>query len=392
MRGFGGLADAHEVVDLLCQLIAINSVNTDLKEGVGEAALGEFVAQYLSDLGCEIGEQEVLPGRCNVFGRFPSLKNERKTLLLEAHMDTVPLEPMPDALNPRAADGRVYGRGACDTKGSLAGMLYAMRMLSQHLGEFSCNPVLMAAVDEEATQQGIRAYARTKPQLDGAVVGEPTNLVPVVVHKGCVRWRVRTVGKSAHTSRPHEGNNAIYQMVDFINQFRAQMESSLPERSHPMAGPPTATIGVIRGGIQVNIVPDSCYVEIDRRTVPGENPDDILAEVDELIRKMSAQNPELNIVREEPSVVSEHLETPPGSDIARGALVACRNILGHGELGAVDYGSDASKIAAIAGVPAIVLGPGSINQAHSANEWVPVEELRKGAELYAEVCRVFGQI
>ena len=250
----------------------------------------------------------------------------------------------------------------------------------------------MAAMDEEAKQQGICAYAQTKPKLDGAVVGEPTNLVPVTVHKGCVRWRVRAVGKAAHSSRPHEGNNAIYQIVAFINQFRAQMESSLPARSHPMAGLPTATIGVIRGGIQVNTVPDACYVEIDRRTVPGEDTDEILAEVDELIRNLVKQDSELSIVREEPFAVSEYLDTPPDSDIARSAVAACRSILGKGELGTVDYGSDASKIAAIAGVPAIVLGPGSISQAHSANEWVLVDELKEAAELYAEICRVSGQI
>jgi succinyl-diaminopimelate desuccinylase len=392
MGGFKGMADEQEVVDLLNQLIAINSVNTDLRGGVGETALGEFVAQYLSDLGCEVEKQEVLPDRFNVFGRFPALASDKKTLLLEAHMDTVPLEPMPDALKPRIADGRVYGRGASDTKGSLAGMLYAFKMLSQRPEELSCNPVLMAAMDEEAKQQGICAYAQTKPKLDGAVVGEPTNLVPVTVHKGCVRWGVRTVGKAAHTSRPHEGNNAIYQMVDFINRFRAQMESSLPARSHPMAGPPTATIGVIRGGIQVNTVPDACYIEIDRRTVPGEDTDEILAEVDALIRNLVKEDSELSIVREEPFAVSEYLDTPPDSDIARSAVAACRGILGKGELGAVDYGSDASKIAAIAGVPAIVLGPGSISQAHSASEWVPIDELKEVAELYAEICRVFGQI
>ena len=354
--------------------------------------MGEFVTQYLSDLGCEVEQQEVLPNRCNVFGRFPVSMSDKKTLLLEAHMDTVPLEPMPDAAKPRVADGRVYGRGACDTKGSLAGMLYAFKMLSRRPEELSSNPVLMAAMDEEAKQQGICAYAQTKPKLDGAVVGEPTNLVPVTVHKGCVRWRVRAVGKAAHSSRPHEGNNAIYQIVAFINQFRTQMESSLPARSHPMAGLPTATIGVIRGGIQVNTVPDACYVEIDRRTVPGEDTDEILAEVDELIRNLVKQDSELSIVREEPFAVSEYLDTPPDSDIARSAVAACRSILGKGELGTVDYGSDASKIAAIAGVPAIVLGPGSISQAHSANEWVLVDELKEAAELYAEICRVFGQI
>jgi acetylornithine deacetylase/succinyl-diaminopimelate desuccinylase-like protein len=391
LDSFKGLANEGEVVDLLCQLIAINSVNSALQGGVGEAAVGEFVARYLSGLGCEVEQKEGLAGHCNVFGRFTTLPAGRKALLFEAHMDTVPLEPMPDALNPRVIDGRVYGRGACDTKGSLAAMLYAFKLLSQQLDTLSCNPIMMAAVDEEVAQQGIRTYAKTRPKLDGAVVGEPTNLVAAIVHKGCVRWRVRAVGKAAHTSRPHEGNNAIYQMVEFINQLRAQIESQLPAKAHPMAGAPTLTVGVIHGGIQVNIVPDSCWIEIDRRTVPGEQAEIVLKEVDELIRRMEKDNPEFHFVREEPSVVSEYLDTPPGREIAQSALAACRTVLGQGELGAVAYGSDASKISAIAGVPAVVLGPGSINQAHTADEWVLIDEVVRCAEVYAEICRVFGR-
>lgn len=392
MNRFKGTAKEQEVIDLLSDLISINSVNAALQDGVGEAELGEFVGRYLSDLGCQVETQEVTPGQFNVFGSLPGVPGDRPAVLFEAHMDTVPLEPMPDALQPRRAPGRVYGRGACDTKGSLAGMLYAFKLLSENQAALPCRPIMMAAVDEEVGQRGIRAYAETQPRLAGAVVGEPTNLVPVIVHKGCVRWRVRTVGKAAHTSRPAEGNNAIYQMVEFINQFRARIESSLAGRAHPLAGPPVATVAVIQGGFQVNIVPDSCYVEIDRRTVPGEDADVVLAEVDDLIRDIEAENPDYRIVREEPFTVSPYLDTSPDSSIAQCALAACVSVLGAGEFGAVAYGSDASRISAIAGIPAVVLGPGSIAQAHTADEWVPVDEVVRSAELYAEICRLFGQV
>jgi acetylornithine deacetylase/succinyl-diaminopimelate desuccinylase-like protein len=390
MAGFRGLARELELVDLLCELVSINSVNPDLKGGTGEAAMGEFVAGYLSDLGCEVWTQEVLPGRSNVFGKLPVGSADR-TLLFDAHMDTIPLEPMPDALAPRVADGRVYGRGSCDTKGSLAGMLYAFKMLGERRDEIDCSPILMATVDDEYKARGIHSYVRTNPELDGAVVGEPTSLVPVIVHKGCLRWEIHTIGKAAHSSKPHEGNNAIYQMVEVINQLRAQIESNLLTKAHPMAGPPTMVVGVIRGGLQVNVVPDSCYIDIDRRIVPGEDPDDLLAEVDEVLRRVGKENPDFNIVRKEPSLVDPPLDASPDSDIARAALAACNNVLGGGELGAVDYGSHASTLNAVANIPAIVLGAGSIDQAHSANEWVSIDELVKGAELYAEICRVFGR-
>lgn len=391
MDSFKGMANEQEVIKLLCDLVAINSVNANLQGGVGEADLGDAVAGYLSALGCHVERREVGPGQFNVFASLPHAPHGLPSLLLEAHMDTVPLEPMPGALQPRVADGRVYGRGACDTKGSLAGMLYAFKLLTENPEAVSCRPILMAAVDEEWSQTGIRAYAQSQPKLDGAVVGEPTNLSPVIVHKGCVRWRVRTAGKAAHTSRPAEGNNAIYQMVEFINQFRLVVEGGLSAKAHPLAGPPTATIAVIHGGLQVNIVPDSCYVEIDRRTVPGENVEAILAEVDDLIRRIERDNPHFHIVREEPFVVSPYLDTSAASAVAQCALSACVNILGEAEFGAVSYGSDASRIAEMACVPAVVLGPGSIAQAHTADEWVPVEEVVRGAEIYAEICRLFGR-
>jgi len=391
LDSFKGMAKEHEIVDLLCDLVSINSVNATLQGGVGEAALGEFVMQYLSGLGCRVDTQEVVPGQFNVFGSLPHASDSQPLLLLEAHMDTVTLEPMSEALKPRLANGRLYGRGACDTKGSLAGMLYAFKLLSEKQAALSCRPLLMAAVDEEVSQGGIGVYAQTRPNLAGAVVGEPTNLTPVIVHKGCIRWRVRSVGRAAHSSRPNEGNNAIYQMVDFIKEFRSDIESRLADKAHPLAGPPTVSIGVIHGGIQVNIVPDSCYVEIDCRTVPGEKAEAILTEVDDLIRRIQSDNPQYRIVREEPSVVLPYLDTPSNSRIARCAQAACISVMGTGEFGAVAYGSDASKIAAMAGVPAVVLGPGSIAQAHTADEWVPVKEVVRSAELYAEMCRLFGQ-
>jgi acetylornithine deacetylase len=180
-------------------------------------------------------------------------------------------------------------------------------------------------------------------------------------------------------------------MVEVINKLREEIESALSTKAHPMAGPPTMMVGVIKGGLQVNVVPDSCCIDIDRRVVPGEDADDLLAEVDALLRQVGDENPDFHIERKEPYIVDPPLDTSPDSEIARAALKSCDNILGGGELGAVDYGSDASKLNTVADVPAIVLGPGSIDQAHSADEWVPIDELVSCSELYAEICRTFGK-
>jgi succinyl-diaminopimelate desuccinylase len=389
MESFKGMAREPEIVDLLGRLIAIKSVNLDLKDGVGEGRIGDFVARYLTALGCEVERQEVLPGCFNILGRLPAAR-ATKTLLLEAHMDTIPIEPMPDGLTPRVSGGRVYGRGACDTKGSLAAMLYALAMLNAMHDELDTQPVFLGSVDEEYRARGIHAYVDAGPRLDGAVIGEPTGLAPVIVHKGCLRWKMRTIGMAAHTSRASEGNNAIYQMVEVIKRLRAEIESGLPAKAHPMAGPPLMTISVIQGGLQVNVVPDACAIEIDRRLVPGEDPDAILAEVDALVARVVEQHPEFRIVREEPYLVDPPLDTSPQSATARAALAACHTVLGDGQLSAVGFGSDASKLGKI-GVPSVVLGPGSIDQAHSADEWVAVRELVQAAEIYAETVRLFGR-
>jgi acetylornithine deacetylase/succinyl-diaminopimelate desuccinylase-like protein len=389
MGGFKGLAKEQEVVELHGRCVGINSVNADLKDGRGEAELGRFVADYLAALGCQVSMQEVLPGRSNVIATLP-VPGATKSVLLEAHLDTMPLEPMPDALQPRIVDGRVYGRGACDTKGSLAAMMYAMKLMSEHRHELRCQPTLMGSVDEEHKSRGIHAFVASMPmRLDGAVVGEPTNLCPAIIHKGLLRWRMRALGKAAHTSRPQEGNNAIYQMVELIAQLRAQIDTRLPAKAHPMAGPPVMTVSMIQGGTVVNMVPPECAIDIDRRTLPGELQADVLGEIDALVARLMRQHPDFNLVREEPFLIDPALDTPADSGIAQAVLRACRTITGPRELCAVPYGSDASKLQAVAGVPAVVLGPGGINQAHTADEWVEIRELVVGAELYAEICREF---
>jgi acetylornithine deacetylase/succinyl-diaminopimelate desuccinylase-like protein len=390
VKSFKGAAVESEVVDLVGRLISIKSVNLELKEGSGEGLIGDFIARYLGDLGCVMEKQEVLPGCYNILARLPAPRATR-ALLLEAHMDTIPIEPMPNGLTPRVSGGRVYGRGACDTKGSLAAMLYALTMLNEVRDELETQPLFLGSVDEEYRARGIHAYVQTQPCLDGAVVGEPTGLAPVIVHKGCLRWNIRTVGRAAHTSRASEGNNAIYQMVEVINRLRSEIESALPTRAHPMAGPPLMTVSVIHGGLQVNVVPDACTIEIDRRLVPGEEPDAVLAEVDALIGRILERHSEFHIVREDPYLVDPPLDTAPDSTTARAALAACCAVLGGGKLSAVGFGSDASKLGRI-GVPSIVLGPGSIDQAHSPDEWVAVQELVQAAEIYAEIVRLFGAV
>jgi acetylornithine deacetylase ArgE len=384
MLHFKGLASETDVVQLLSDLVSIESVNPALSGGHrGESAVAEYVANYLRCLDITAQLQPVLPGRANVLGRASGASGA--CLILEAHMDTVTLDPMPDALTPKIRDGRLYGRGACDTKASLAAMLYTLKLLRDHAHGQHASVLLAATVDEEVAFRGVLALVESRPQATAAIVGEPTSLMPVIAHKGVVRFRIRTRGRAAHTSKPHEGNNAIYQMVEVIRTLRDQIEPRLAQRVHPFAGAPTLTVSVIHGGLQINMVPPECVIEIDRRTVPGESQAHVLAEVDALLDEIRKREPTFVIEREEPLIADWPLYTAPESDIARAALAACRAIRGAAELSAVPYGSDASKLAELGYIASIVLGPGDIAQAHTADEWVSIAEVMQAAEIYAQV-------
>lgn len=387
---FKNLARESEIVVLLSDLVAIESVNPAYQGGTrGEGAVAEYVAQYLRAIGIEPEFQNVLPPRANVLGRLRG--NGQATLIFEAHMDTVALAPMPDALTPKLRDGKLYGRGACDDKASLAAMLYALKLLREYGGGQHADILLAAVVDEEVAYRGVLKLVESNPHAQGAVVGEPTNLIPVITTKGVVRCRIRTVGRAAHTARMDEGNNAIYQMMRVIDALRAAIEPRLPARAIPRLGAPTFCVSTIRGGIQVNMVPDECVVEIDRRIVPGETPAQVLQEIDSVLNELRAHEPTFHIERLEPDLIDFSLDTPRGAKIARTARAACETIRGETDFGAVGYGSDASKLAELAHIPGIVLGPGDIAQAHTADEWVEIAQVMQAAEIYAQLAVEFIQ-
>lgn len=385
---FKGLARESEIVSLLSDLVAIESVNPAYP-GVqrGEGAVADYVAEYLRAIGIEPDLQPVLPGRANVLGRLRG--TGQATLIFEAHMDTVALAPMPDALTPRLREGKLYARGACDDKASLTAMLYALKLLREYAGGEQADILLAAAVDEEVAYRGVLALVESHPNAQGAIVGEPTNLVPVITTKGVLRCRIRTIGHAVHTARMEEGNNAIYQMTRVIEALRANIEPRLPARAIPRLGAPTICVSTIRGGIQVNMVPGECEIEIDRRMVPGETHAQVLQEIDSVLDELRAQGPAFHIERLEPDLTDYPLDTPRGAKIARAARAACETIRGETDFGAVGYGSDASKLSELAHIPSIVLGPGDIAQAHTADEWVEIAQVMQAAEIYAQLALEF---
>ena len=376
----------NDVIGTLAEMVRINSVNPAYDGGVPEADIAAYIGAFFARRRIGTFTQEVFPGRPNLLVRLPGRDPSRR-VVFEAHTDTAGIAGMViDPFMPEVRDGKLYGRGACDTKAGLAAMMHAVASVAEEGVEPPCEVLFCAAADEEFSYRGVVKLCDGL-RADAAIASEPTSLRLIAATKGCVRFRIRTKGKASHSAKPHLGVNAVSQMARIVTALEEDA-CGLARRPHPTLGPPTFNIGVIHGGTQVNIVPDLCVIEIDRRLVPGELPERVWQDYGEFLASLSARIPGLDAEIEPPMLQDLPLETEAAEPVVR---VASRVL---GELGldprpaGVPYGSDASKLAA-AGVPSVVFGPGSIDQAHAATEYVDCEEVRQAAEFYRRFILAF---
>jgi acetylornithine deacetylase len=286
-----------------------------------------------------------------------------------------------DPWNPEEKGGRIYGRGSCDVKGGMAAMLAVLARLQDRRPP-RCPTILLAcSVNEEHGFSGVEAMASllagdkshfvpTKP--NAAIVAEPTLLQTVVAHKGAVRWCLHTCGQAAHSATPERGSNAIYQMATILDALSRYQREVLPQLgSHPRCGPATLSVGVIRGGLSVNTVPDRCTIEIDRRLMPEETPDQAQQHLREYLgRTVAAETFEL----ETPFMTAEPLSDADNGALAQQLGESVRAVTGQCQSIGVPYATDAPYIARL-GIPTVVFGPGSIEQAHTKDEWISMEQL-----------------
>jgi succinyl-diaminopimelate desuccinylase len=381
-----GTIAAADVAPILADLVALPSVNplnrASFESPYGEAGVADYVERFARSLGLPVERQAVLPGRDNVLAYLDGADRGRR-LLLECHMDTVPgWEASPGPFEPRVVDGCLYGRGACDVKGTLAAMLAALRLLVHRGWRPPRTLILAATVDEEHQARGVTRLAREVIGVESAVVGEPTRLAVTIAHKGCVRWRVTTRGRSVHSSKAELGSNAIDQMVDLLAGFRAELLPALAERSHPLVGRPTLSVCTIHGGVAVNVIPDACTIEIDRRTIPGEASDEVDRAFRQAVERIAAGKPGLQVEVEPPFVTEEALGTPEDAPIVGALRRASTAIIGRSEVIGVPFGTDASELSQ-AGIPSVVFGPGDIDLAHTTDEHIALDEVARAAEIFA---------
>lgn len=381
------LSDNPILADLQ-RAVAIESINPSLPGGTrGEAGMVEFTEAFFADCGIPTETEEVLPGRCNVLATLTGRDPDR-VLLFESHMDTASTEGMTiDPFAPVIRDGLLYGRGSCDTKAGGIAMMHAMRRLAEAGEPPPCTIQFAGAMDEEHTFKGALALARDT-KATAVVVSEPTDLAVIRAHNGLARFRIHVTGVAAHSSKPELGVNAISKMARIVTAIEDEIETSYVDRRHPLTGAPRLNIGVISGGVQINFVPDHCVIEVDRRVIPGEDPLGTVQPFRDLLARLASEDPTLDVQLEDPFLLDTSMETPEDSDIIRVASAASEATIGSSTVDGVPYGTDASKFTAI-GIPSIVLGPGSIDQAHAAVEWVECQQVLDVTDIYTEIMRRF---
>ncbi|OQA43493.1 MAG: Acetylornithine deacetylase [Chloroflexi bacterium ADurb.Bin325] len=385
---FEGLTemDTHtELTDLLADLVRIDSVNPDLIAGArGEAEITVFIAAWATRAGLEATIQEVAPGRPNVIVTARGSGGGRN-LLLNGHMDTVGLAGMAAPLDPRIADGRMYGRGAYDMKAGLAASLIAARRAR---GAGLRGDVIVACVvDEEVASLGTQALVRelARWQPAAAIVAEPTEMALAVAHKGFAWFDIETFGVAAHGSRPHLGVDAIMKMGRVLAALDAHDRALQARPTHRHLGGGSLHAGVIQGGQELSSYPAYCKLQVERRTVPGESIDlaeaQLQAILDECARGDSAFSARLTR-----GLARDPFEVAEDASIVQ----MCREHLGRAtgrptEVGGVSYWADSALLAA-AGVPTVLLGPTGAG-AHAAEEWVDLASAEQCADIYAAVAR-----
>jgi acetylornithine deacetylase/succinyl-diaminopimelate desuccinylase-like protein len=373
-------------VDLLRDLIAIPSVNPDGEPGTdqtGELACAEYVADFLTRrCGAETVLEEVLPGRPNVIARFPcEHPDPPDRLLFGPHLDTVGVGGM--TIPPFGAElreDRVWGRGASDTKGSMAAMLWALHENRDRIPKLDARILFAGFVSEESGQDGSKHFARFHAdEVAFALVGEPTGMDAVHAHKASWWLEFSTKGRAAHGARPELGDNAILKLVPLIEALEAFGRECLPRYDDPVLGRSTLSINRCLGGTRTNIVPDRAVLEVDLRATPALHTSGIPALLRDWLAARGLGEAGIRILGESPV-----LHTPTDHP-----LVQRLHRLGSRPVTAPWF-CDAGWLAQ-AGIPGVAIGPGSIDQAHTKDEWLRVADLEAGAACFGRFLNSFAR-
>lgn len=387
---YSGISDA-EALQLLKLIVETPSINPafmqpgDNQRLFGEARIARALANWCAQSGLEAEFDEALPDRPNLIVRAKGARSG-PAMLWEGHLDTVQVTGMANPFTPVLRNGNLYGRGAVDDGGCLAAFLLAIRSFSSTAPPGDVT--FVGAVDEEFNYKGVLHHLARGEHVALGIAGEPTNLRVVRACKGCVRWEVEISGRSAHSSKPHEGASAIMAGKALLAAYEREMEKRT--EVHALVGTPTLTCTAFHGGEGPNTVPSKSVLRFDYRYLPSEDGLAVWARFRDVALKMAATRPGIEMTLREPFVNSSAMDVPADADIVTrmGAVCAAHGI--EAEAIGVPYGSDATKMFNISAIPTIVFGPGNIDQAHAVDEHVEIAQVTKAARMLVDLAHGLG--
>ncbi|WHY85975.1 M20 family metallopeptidase [Neobacillus novalis] len=379
----------EKINPVIAKLIECISLQTPQPPGNVEP-VAAWIEAWVKSFGAKVERQTVEPGKDNIiatldFGPGPSL-------LFNSHMDvnnpTGQVWSNPP-FEPKIADGRLYGLGACDAKGSLVAMITAMEHLARNKNGLQGKMILAAVMGEEAGGIGSLHLVEQGIEADGAVVGEPTQLGVCTAHKGTYMRRLRFRGRAAHSGSPHLGVNSILHTAYFTVEYE-KLKNQLVKCPHPLLGPPSAEVTIIQGGTRQNTIPGNTEIIIDRRLLPGETHAKADEELEMVLANTKDKVSSLHVEEIEVVVATVPSETNQSEAIVKEALAAVKNVTGNAQQPkGFPAGCDMSKLVTIAGIPTVVVGPGSLDQAHVPDEFVEITQVEQAVVIYEQIARKF---
>ncbi len=371
------MIDENALVKTLQQLVSIESVNPSLDcNGKGENEICLYLAGILEEMGVETEILRFGDNRGSVVGVIKG-SGEGKSIMLNGHIDTVGIANMDiDALNPKIEEGKLYGRGSEDMKSGVAAIIAAARGLLASNAELKGDVVLALVGDEEYKSKGTETVLE-KYKTDAAIVTEPTALTIALAHKGFVWSEIEVFGKAAHGSRPEEGIDAIIKGGKILAELDKYQEETLKQKQHPLVGHPSVHASIINGGREISTYPEYCKIELERRTIPGEEELALHTELTSIIERLSAIDPQLN-AKTKVLFSRPPMETSKDEDLVKVLQKSFKDVTGsEPNLGGASFWTDAALIAA-EGIPTVNFGPTG-GGLHGAVEYVDIESVKQNA-------------
>lgn len=378
--------ESTKAIQILKDILRIDTTLSNEKENA------DYLEKLFQEHGIKTEQVEYSKGRNQLIA---TLEGDRpgKTLGFTGHMDVVPVGEIPwkhDPFGAEEEDGKIYARGATDMKGGLAALVVAMIELKERKVSFPGKIKLIVTVGEEQSAIGAEQLVQMGygDDLDGLVIGEPTENGLFIAHKGAVWFRLTSYGKTAHGSMPEAGVNAVENMLAVLNQFQQTQE--LGKHKDEFVGASTYSIDVLHGGNGTNVIPDKCVCEIDIRTIAGQSHDEIIQHMNTIIEGLKKEKPNLDVQVE---VINnlESIRSQPDEELVLRAVEAIKKVTGKEVVpgGMTGYTDGSMFVKSKKSYPIMILGPGTMSKAHQPEEYVEIKNYLDSIKIYEELAETF---